>query len=89
MELIKINISLAIDNINKIIQEESFSAYPEVKRGLLSALDFVNKNDLDSAQKQLYFSFRMLSEAPPKNRDLGYDTLVKIDEASDLIKSIN
>ena len=32
---------------------------------------------------------RVLSDAPPKNDDLGYDTLVKIDAASSLIKSIN
>lgn len=79
----------AIYNVDLIIEEEDFPAYPDVKKGLLSALNFIKKNDLESAKKHLYFSFRLLSEAPPKNADLGYDTLVKIDAASSLIKSIN
>ena len=60
---------------------EDFSAYHDIKKDLIEALRFVNTNDIDSAKKHLSFCFRLLSEAPSRNADLGYETLQKIDAA--------
>lgn len=85
MKAIEANISLAIENVSKIVQSESFAAYFDVLDGLKLALQLVQQGDLNSAQKHLSYSFRILREAPPRNNELGYDSLVKIDAASKLI----
>jgi len=85
MEEIESSISEAIENINKILQQETFAAYSDVLAGLTLALKLVHQGDLNSAQKHLFHSFRILREAPPRDNELGYDTLVKIDTASKLI----
>lgn len=74
-----IDILDAIENIQSIISQEDFSAYHQIKKSLVDALNFLIENKKLDAEKHLLLCIRLLMEAPPKNKDLGMETLIKID----------
>lgn len=69
----------SIENIDSIIREENFSAYQDIKVALTKALNFLLENKKTDAEKQLLLAIRLLMEAPPKNKEMGMISLVKID----------
>jgi hypothetical protein len=74
-----IDILDAIEKIDIIISEDDFSAFHHIKSSLIEALNFLLGNKKVDAEKHLLLCIRLLMEAPPKNKELGMETLIKID----------
>ncbi|GAA0875714.1 hypothetical protein GCM10009118_21230 [Wandonia haliotis] len=81
MSFKKFNIEIleAIESVDLIISSEDFSAYHQIRKSLIDALNFLFENKKTDAQKHLLLCIRLLMEAPTKNKELGLETLVKID----------
>ncbi|MFN7911685.1 MAG: hypothetical protein ACK5QC_07650 [Bacteroidota bacterium] len=77
----KYNIELldAIENMDSILSSEDFSAYRQIRKSLIDTMNFLFENKKIDAEKHLLLCIRLLMEAPPKNKELGMETLVKID----------
>ena len=69
----------AIECIDTILLEEDFSAYRQIRESLVKALNFLLDDMKENAVNHLLLCIRLLMDAPPKNKDLGLETLVKID----------
>jgi hypothetical protein len=78
----------AIENIDTILSEENFSAYHQVRKSLINTVNFLFENKKADAEKHLLLCIRLLMEAPTKNKELGLQTLVKIDSIYKKISSI-
>jgi len=76
---IKAGILDVIDDIDKIIEREDFSAYHHIRESCESAIVLLSENKINDSQKEIAFSIRLLMEAPPKDKVLGYSTLLKMD----------
>ncbi|WP_430612007.1 hypothetical protein [Flavobacterium sp. JP2137] len=76
---IKLEIEQIIQNINDIISEEDFSAYHTIKNYLNKMTDCILEYKIIDANKYLGFCIRSIMEAPPKNEQLGLDTLTRMD----------
>jgi len=68
-----------IENIDLIILNEDFSAYHDIRKSLIKAINYLFDNKKVDAEKHLFLCIRLLMEAPPKNKALGLETLLKID----------
>ena len=69
----------AMGNLDIIIEQENFSAYYDVRKSLNTAVKFLTDNMVKDCQKEISFSIRLVTEAPPKDVDLGYSTLLQLD----------
>ena len=84
-----IDILDAVENIQSILSEEDFSAYHQIKKSLIEALNFLLENKKVDAEKHLLLCIRLLMEAPPKNKELGMETLIKIDSIYKNLSSLS
>lgn len=80
LEAIKDDINLSIQNINKILSQEDFSAYHKIKDLLKKSIAYLDASNETEAKKQLALSIRFLMEAPPKDKNLGLNTLKELDK---------
>ena len=78
----------AIENIDVILSEEDFSAYHQIRKSLINAMNFLLESKKADAEKHLLLCIRLLMEAPTKNKELGLQTLVKIDSIYKKLSSI-
>lgn len=79
----------AIENIDKIISNEDFPAYHQIRNLLINTINFICEDKKAEAEKHLLLCIRLLMEAPPKNKDLGMETLVKLDSIYKNLSSIS
>lgn len=79
------HITKAINNLDIIIKNDSFEVFPEIKEILTETIYLIEKSNNEEAKKKLNYCFRLLREAPPRNADLGYNTLIQLDEALKLL----
>jgi hypothetical protein len=78
----------AIENIDLILSGEDFSAYHQIRKSLIDAMNFLLESRKVDAEKHLLLCIRLLMEAPTKNKELGLQTLVKIDSIYKKLSSI-
>ncbi len=81
-------INLAIQNIDSILEKEDFSAYHQVRKSLEFASELIKAENYIEAKKPLLLSIRLLMEAPTKDKDLGLDTLKKVDAVYKKVASL-
>lgn len=68
-----------IGKLDEILKQENFSAYQQIRQSLNDTIDLILNNKIEESRKEIAFSIRLLQEAPPKDKDLGYETLIKMD----------
>jgi len=90
MELnnIKTELDLSIQNIDKILNQEDFSAYHQIKSSLINTRELLAKQNFIEAKKKLLLCIRLLMEAPTKDKKLGFDTLTKVDSVYKKISAL-
>ncbi len=83
---LKTDVNSMIQTIDEILSQEDFSAYHQIKESLLKSRTLIENNELKSASQQIGLSFRLLSEAPPKNKELSLNLFHSLDR---LYKKLN
>lgn len=82
------NLDLSIKNIEAIIKNEKFPAYYQIQNLLLETKNLLNSKEFIHAEKNLLTCIRLLMEAPTRNKEIGLDTLTKIDETYKLVTAL-
>ena len=80
------DVNSLIQAIDQILLNEDFSAYHRVKQSLLKTKTLIQDNELQSALKEIGLSFRLISEAPPKDKSLSLSIFHALDK---LYKELN
>jgi hypothetical protein len=76
-----------IEKLNLLSSQEEFPLYGELKNKYKKALLLIQQNEPNNKViSELAFTTRMFQEAPPKNKDLGLEILIKMDRVYKFLK---
>jgi hypothetical protein len=73
--------------IEEIVREENFGAYQDVKTAIENSIDLIKMQEMEKCKQRIFFSIRMIMEAPPRNSELGLALLQKLDVISDKLSN--